>query len=539
MLIDDFHERNSMLAAIIDSSEDAIISKNLDGIILSWNKSAERVFGYLEQEALGKHISLLIPEDRLPEEEMIISNLKQGNRIEHFETIRKRKNGELLHISLTVSPIKNGSGKIIGASKIARDITKQKETEEVIRRYTKQLELINSTGRAISAHLDIQTILQTVTDTCTQLSGAAFGAFFYNKISSDGESYTLYTISGVPRSAFEKFPMPRNTGVFKTTFEGEGVLRSDDITKDPRYGKNPPFNGMPEGHLPVVSYLAVPVTSATGVVIGGLFFGHPRAGVFNEEHEMLVVAIASQAAIALDNAKLYEEVRHLNGKKDEFIGFASHELKTPLTTMNGYLQLAEKRPELMSETIPKIRKQINRLSAIISDLLDISKINAGKLELNYSETNLNVLIRECLETVSQEVKHHKVQVELPHDDVIIRVDAQKLSQVIINLLTNAAKYSQPGTIIRLDCSRFGDSVRISVEDQGMGIAPQHIDRIFNRFYRIAKSSSYTEGMGLGLYISQEIITGHKGRIWVESEEGKGSTFHINLPITSRESFDEN
>jgi signal transduction histidine kinase len=294
---------------------------------------------------------------------------------------------------------------------------------------------------------------------------------------------------------------------------------------------------MPAGHLPVVSYLAVPVTSATGVVIGGLFFGHPKPRVFNAEHELLVVAIASQAAIALDNAKLYEEVRHLNSKKDEFIGFASHELKTPLTTMNGYLQLAEKKPDLLLDSIPKIRKQIDRLNAIIADLLDISKIHAGKLELNYADTSLNTLINESVESVAHIASRHKLLVELPSEDIEIRVDAQKVGQVVINLLTNAIKYSEPHSSIRLFCSRYGDQVRISIEDEGMGIAPQHLDRIFNRFYRIAKSSSSTEGMGLGLYISQEIIAGHKGRIWAESVEGKGSTFHIDLPIISIESLD--
>jgi PAS domain S-box-containing protein len=191
MVTDGFQERNSMLAAIIDSSEDAIISKNLNGIIISWNKAAERMFGYHENEVRGKHVSLLIPEDRLQEEEMIISNLRQGNRIEHYETIRKTKDGRMLNISLTVSPVKNEEGKIIGASKIARDITRQKEAEEIIKKYNKRLEVINTTGKTISAHLDVQVILQKVTDSCTQLSGAAFGAFFYNKVGPDGESYTL------------------------------------------------------------------------------------------------------------------------------------------------------------------------------------------------------------------------------------------------------------------------------------------------------------------------------------------------------------
>ncbi|HTD92227.1 MAG TPA: PAS domain S-box protein, partial [Chitinophagaceae bacterium] len=359
MHIDHIEHRQSMLAAIIDSSEDAIISKDLNSRITSWNKAAERMFGYTEEEVLGQSIQILIPSDRKGEEEMILSSLRKGERVVHFETIRMTKNGRLLDISLTISPIRNSAGTVIGASKIARDITRQKKTEQ-------RLELINSLGRSIGSQLDVQSILQKVTDVTTELSGAQFGAFFYNKTDSRGETYMLFTLSGAPREAFEKFGMPRNTAIFKQTFEGTGILRSDNITKDPRYGKNAPHKGMPEGHLPVVSYLAVPVMSKGNVVIGGLFFGHSSEGMFLEEHENLVAAIASQASIALDNAMLYEEIHALNSKKDEFIGFASHELKTPLTTIKGYLQLAEITETSAKEFFPKINKQVARLEAIIA-----------------------------------------------------------------------------------------------------------------------------------------------------------------------------
>ncbi|RYG31135.1 MAG: PAS domain S-box protein, partial [Chitinophagaceae bacterium] len=392
MSIDNLDEKQAMLAAIIESSEDAIISKDLTSRITSWNKAAERMFGYSEQEMIGQLIYILIPEDRVSEEEMIISQLKLGNRVEHFETIRKTKSGRMITVSITVSPIKNAAGIIVGASKIARDISRQKENEE-------QLRLIYSIGQAISAQLDISTILQKVTDATTQICGANFGAFFYNKTDSKGEAYTLYALSGAPREAFEQFGMPRNTALFKATFEGTAIVRSDDITKDPRYGKNYPHKGMPEGHLPVVSYLAVPVLSQTGVPIGGLFFGHSLPGMFTQEHETVVAAITSQAAIALDNAKLYEEINTLNGKKDQFIGFASHELKTPLTTIKGYLQLAESDEIKAEEILPKISKQLARLEMIIADLLDISKIQAGKLDIYISKTTLRDVLHESIESV--------------------------------------------------------------------------------------------------------------------------------------------
>lgn len=522
MTIENLEEKQAMLAAIVENSEDAIISKDLNGRVTSWNKAAERIFGYTEKEMLGQLINIIIPDDRQHEEDMILGLLRQGKQLDHFETIRKTKSGKELIVSLTVSPIKNAGGSVIGASKIARDITRQKQNEE-------RLQMIYSIGKTISAQLDAPNILQKVTDATTRLCGAAFGAFFYNKTDSKGETLTLYTLSGASKEDFADFGIPRNTAVFKATFDGECIVRSDDITKDPRYGKNYPHKGLPEGHLPVASYLAVPVISQNGVSIGGLFFGHPRPGMFTNEHETLVAAIASQAAIALDNAKLYEEINLINNKKDQFIGFASHELKTPLTTIKGYLQLAESAEIPAQDIIPKISKQLTRLESIIADLLDISKIQAGKLDLYFSKTSLKDILKESIELI--DFSDHTIQVDNPAEDITIVVDHQKITQVLINLLTNAVKYSMPGTTISVTAMLLGDQIQISVSDQGIGIPPEHRQKIFDQFYRISSADKIkAKGMGLGLYISKEIMEAHSGKIRVESEEGKGSTFYIQFPV---------
>ncbi|MEO5594126.1 MAG: ATP-binding protein [Chitinophagaceae bacterium] len=521
---DNLYQRLAMFAAIIDSSEDAIISKDLHSRVTSWNKSAERMFGYTESEMLGQLIRILLPEDRQQEEDDIIARLKRGERVEHFETIRRAKDGHELHVSLTISPIRDEEGKVTGASKIARDITRQKQNEE-------HLQIISEMGKSISANLDTDTILQQVTDATTRLSGAAFGAFFYNKIDAAGETYMLYALSGVPRSAFDKFGMPRNTAIFNTTFEGKGVRRSDDITADPDYGKNSPHHGMPKGHLPVVSYLAVPVISQSGVVLGGLFFGHPKTAMFTAEHEELVAAIAGQAAIALDNAKLYAEINALNSKKDQFIGFASHELKTPLTTIKGYLQIAESDAIAPKEAFKKINKQVARLEGIVADLLDISKIQAGKMDLNFQGTSLAGLIRESMESVDS--NQHILRAESLPENITVMADRPKLVQVIVNLLSNALKYSDPGTTITICTQVMGDRAEIAVTDQGIGIPKEHLSNIFNQFYRVAPAKAKTEGMGLGLFISKEIMEAHGGSIWAESEPGKGSSFRIVVPLEGR------
>ncbi|MGN6550486.1 MAG: response regulator [Pararhizobium sp.] len=182
----------------------------------------------------------------------------------------------------------------------------RREMGEAVREEARTLEMLNRVGSTIAAELDLGRAVQMVTDAATELTGAAFGSFFYNVLDDRGESYMLYTLSGAPREAFEKFPMPRNTAVFGPTFRGEGIVRSEDITKDPRYGQNHPRRGMPEGHLPVCSYLAAPVISRSGEVLGGLFFGHPEPGVFTERAERILIGIAAQASIAIDNARLYQ-----------------------------------------------------------------------------------------------------------------------------------------------------------------------------------------------------------------------------------------
>ncbi|WP_066375439.1 PP2C family protein-serine/threonine phosphatase [Herbidospora mongoliensis] len=174
---------------------------------------------------------------------------------------------------------------------------------------TRLVETLHEVGRALAADLDLPRIVQTACDAATSLTGAAFGSFFYNTYDMNGQSYFLYVLSGVPREAFERFPMPRNTKVFDPTFQGEGVIRMHDVRADARYGQNPPYHGMPEGHLDVRSYLAVPVISPSGEVLGGFFFGHPEVGMFTGRHEQLASGVAAQAAVAMDNARLYQRHR--------------------------------------------------------------------------------------------------------------------------------------------------------------------------------------------------------------------------------------
>ena len=215
----------------------------------------------------------------------------------------------------------------------------------------------------MAAELDLERLVQMVTDAGVELSHAEFGAFFYNLIDEKGESYTLYTLSGAPREAFEKFPMPRNTAIFEPTFRGTGTMRSADILADPRYGKNPPYNGMPKGHLPVRSYLAVPVISRSGEVLGGLFFGHSQPGVFTARAERLLTGLAAQAAVAIDNARLYDA-----GKRELAARTAAEQ---ELQKLNQTLeQRAEQRALQLAASTAKLEETERRFRLLVEGVTD-------------------------------------------------------------------------------------------------------------------------------------------------------------------------
>ncbi len=529
----DIEDKQAMLAAIVDSSEDAIISKTLQGYITSWNRAAERLFGYKESEVIGKHISILIPPDKLSEEDMIINRIRNGLDVNHFDTIRVTKNGEMIPISLTISPIRARNGQIIGASKIARDITERLRAQEELRTHARIQELLLSAGRLLSANLDLRSVLQKVTDITTQLSGAEFGAFFYNMVDEEQRYLELYTISGVSKDVFKDFPMPRSSGIFEVILRDSGILRSDDIRQDPRYGKNPPHFGMPPGHLPVVSYMGIPVKSPSGgPTIGGLFFGHSEPARFKAEHEKLVEGIAAQAGVAIENARLYEEIKRLNAKKDEFIGVAGHELRTPLSTIKGYLQLLEHRTPggIARELTEKALRQVNRLGRLVGDLLDVTRMQSGQLEYHMMPCFLLPLVKESLDTMRQIQPTHPFEANLPDEDIVITGDGSKIEQVLINLLTNAAKYSAEGSPVQVSVQKKAGQVIVSVIDCGIGIAANHLDMIFDRYYRVPDAGRAVSGLGIGLYIAERIVERHGGHMGVKSEEGKGSEFYFSLPL---------
>ena len=310
-------------------------------------------------------------------------------------------------------------------------------------------------GSAVAAEFDLEKVVQAVTDEATAQTGANFGAFFYNVVNPAGESYMLYTLAGAAREAFSRFPMPRNTAIFGPTFDGSAVVRLPDVTADPRFGHNPPYHGMPPGHLPVRSYLAVPVVSRTGKVHGGLFLGHRDVGVFTERHERLAIGLAAWAALAMDNGSLYAEAQRANMAKDHFLATLSHELRTPLNAIVGWLSML-RRPEVMSSAgLPKAWAAIDRnteaLTGLIEDLLDLSRIATGKIRLAEAEVDVNEVVRDSVRTIELKFEEKQVglSVDLCAEPCRVRGDAARLRQVVVNLLSNAVKFTAAGGHVRV------------------------------------------------------------------------------------------
>jgi len=416
------------------------------------------------------------------------------------------------------------------------------EREDALRDETRLVETLRTVGETLAAELDLAKLVQAATDAATDVTGAEFGAFFYNQVDEIGESYTLYSLSGAPREAFKDFPMPRNTAIFGPTFRGEGVVRLDDVTRDDRYGQNPPFNGMPEGHLPVRSYLAVPVVSRSGAVLGGLFFGHRRAAVFTARSERLATGVAAQAAIALDNAQLYREAQDAVRARDQFLSIASHELRTPLAAIKATAQAAlragtrgmldQERAERSFRTIASTTDHVTRLAA---DLLDVARLRTGTLPMAHATIDVGSLIQQVVNGFRDQWEgERELLVESDIQEVFVEGDPDRLEQVLGNLLENAAKYSPPTTRVRLVSSADASGVQVAVVDQGIGVPVGAVDTLFQPFSRATNAvDRHIQGLGLGLYIARQVVEAHGGRIWCASiGDGQGSTFYVWLPRLS-------
>jgi PAS domain S-box-containing protein len=438
---------------------------------------------------------------------------------------------------------------------VVQDITARKLAEQALVEESRALDALDRTWQLLAGELDLERLLQALTDVATQISDAAFGSFFYNVVEGSGGSYTLYTLSGVDRAAFAGFPMPRATAVFAPTFAGSGIVRSDDITKDPRYGHSEPYRGMPPGHLPVRSYLAVPVAARSGEVLGGLFFGHERTGVFTARHERLLAGIAAQAAIAIDNARLYQTARNAeqeaearalalaeaDRRKDDFLAVLAHELRNPLGAVSNaiaVLQLAAPGSREFARALAVAVRQVDHQRKLIDDLLDMSRVSRGKIELQLEPVDLAAIVRDATEDQRPALTAADLalDVALPANPVTVVGDRVRLAQVVGNLLDNARKFTPAGGRIevRLELAATGEAV-VTVSDTGIGIEAALLPRLFDPFMQVRRPHGHgLGGLGLGLSVVKGLVGLHPGgRVEAESAgPGTGARFRIALPLAA-------
>jgi PAS domain S-box-containing protein len=529
----------------LDTSEVGTIILDAEFRVIWVNRAIERFFDVERVRILGRDKRLLLHEElkhRVEDsdgfERLLRAIYAANDSVAEFEC--RLKDGRwLAHWS---RPIHSG---VYAGGRIEHyyDVTEAKRAESVLREHARVAETLHSLGESFASELNLEALVERVTDAATALTGAQFGAFFYNQKNEAGESYTLYTISGVPREAFSKFPNPRNTPVFHPTFAGEGVVRSDDITQDPRYGTMGPHFGMPKGHLPVRSYLAVPVTSSSGEVIGGIFLGHEGAALFSETHERLAVGIASWAAVAVDNARLYDAERRAraaaeeaNRAKADFLATMSHELRTPLNATIGYSDLLlmgipEAIPTASQAQVRRIGASARHLLELIEEILSFSRIEAGRERVDVEEfdvVELAVGVGEMLEPLAgqQGLAFH---VGVPDGPVPMRSDARKIRQILLNLLSNAIKFTEAGSVELQVTAREGE-MEFVVADTGIGISPEHLARVFEPFYQAETAKHLrVSGTGLGLALVRQVSEMLGGGVSVESTPGQGTRFTVRLP----------
>jgi PAS domain S-box-containing protein len=477
-------QKQAILSSIIAASDDAIISKTLRGVITSWNPAAEKMFNYTEADALGQHISLIIPLDRIQEEAYIIGEIEKGNRVSHLETVRLSRDGTLVPISLTVSPIVDLKGNIIGASKIARDISDRQRADQ------KQgilAAIVNTSDDAI--------ISKKLTGIITSWNKSAEKMFGYTEEDVIGKHISL--IIPTERLSEEQY-------IISEVSKGNKVNHFQTV-RLARNGKQVP-----------ISLSVSPILDEKGNIIGA---------------SKIARDITEQLVVQEENARLYEQVKMLNKKKDEFIGLASHELKTPLTSINAYLQILTRMvtDERSKDFLKKARQQVKKVNALISDLLDVSKIEAGKLQLNSEQFEIYQLTADVIEMLCHNSKQFTISLKSSVKEVSITGDPHRIEQVIINLLTNAIRYSAGNRQIVVHFNVEENAVAIGVQDFGIGVPPDRLKDIFSKFFRVDDHNPSVSGLGIGLYLSQEIVLRHNGQIWAESELGKGSTFWFTLP----------
>lgn len=495
---------------------------------------------------------LLHPNDLAAWKSAWASALANGTGFEIEFRLRRRDDWRW-HLT-RVAPLADDQGRIQRWVCKAVDINHHKQLEQHLRNSRNQAELLNQVGLDLVGELDIDRLTQRVTDTARALVEADFAALFYQVDGAMEEAgdamFRLYAVSGLPREAFDGAALPAASNLFRPIQMGEGVMRCDDIRQDLRFGRLVPHGGAADAWPAVVSYLAVPVRTRSGAIIGGLFCGHGQPAQFTVQHERLLLGVAALAATAFDSARLVdaerrhrrladqrsEQLARSNAELEQFAYICSHDLQEPLRMVTSFLSLLEDRHhgQLDERGLDFVRRAIegsSRMQKLVRDILAFSRVGRG--ERAEEILSLDEVVDEALANLQTAIEQTGARIErspLPK----VRANRLQCVQLYQNLIGNALKFCGDETpVVRLTARLEDHRWQLAVSDNGIGIDPAHHQRIFQVFQRLHGRDQF-DGTGIGLSLCQKIVLAHGGALTVESQSGQGATFRFSLPDPSEE-----
>ena len=484
-----------LLASIVETSNDAIVSKSLDGIIQSWNAAAERLFGFTAEQAVGRHISLVIPTGRLDEEEQIIANLRAGKRIEHFETERVRSDGQCITVSLTISPIKDDAGNVIGASKIVRDVTERQRVERERENFVR--------------------VVETSTDFIgmCDLDGVPF---FINRAGL--ELIGLDSIEEARRKNVQDFFFPEDQPMLMNEFLPR-ILQDGHGEIEVR------FRHFKTGEARWMAYKVLKLTDAANQTVGFATVSQDVTERKRLEDNLRILA---------------NDLSETDRRKNEFLATLAHELRNPLAPMSNMLEVLKRTDDnstILKQAHETIERQLGQMVRLVDDLLDLNRITHDRLELRRSEVELSSVVQQAVEASRPLIDSagHELTIDLPDEPIYLNADRTRLAQVFSNLLNNSSKYTKAKGAISLTAKRVDHEVVVTVKDNGAGIPADKLKTIFDMFMQVEGTSDRSQGgLGIGLTLVKRLVEMHGGSIEARSTgEGMGSEFIVRLPVLSK------
>ena len=543
-------ERRSagQLAAIVESSDDAIISNSLSGIIQSWNAGAAHMFGYSAEEAIGQPITLIAPAELQAQEQQMLEQLRQGERVEHYDTVSVAKDGRRIPISLAISPIHSGAGEIIGVSKIARDISERIHAEQALRASEQRLwdeahalERMSEWSTRLWRSETLAEGLHIILAANIELLGADKGNV--QLLEENGAALQIAAQRGFEPEFTNHFAAVTSDDASvcgRALRRGERVI-VEDIERDPEL--EPHRDILRQAQCRAV--VSTPLVASGGRLLGVLSL-HFQANHRPADPELRRQDLfLRQSCDFIQRCRMEQELRareealrEADRQKDEFLALLAHELRNPLAPICNAAEVLTRQltdfPDAHA-AVDVIKRQAAQLTRLVDDLLDVARVTRGRIELQRSTLEIDRVVSQALETVEPllQEKQHRISASSSDGPLYVQGDFARLVQCVSNLLTNAVKYTHPGGDIRVQTHAQGDSVRIAVTDNGAGIARELLPRIFDLFVQGQRTLDRAQGgLGIGLPVVKKLMEMHGGSVSAFSAGvGQGSTFELCLPRT--------